>query len=213
MSDSTITTIAQELLEVLIAATSASASLSEKLDGIAAAAEWHRLRKALKRRCPQVNRELTLRVKLVEHDHDLLAPGDDNPEDATSTPPPASTPDQCLIPGRAGCAPSAKSARRTATSLHYARLHHGRKVCFSDWLRLVDDDALSRGTRVPQSALFRDFCRNCGTPMRQCWVDLLKTHNCERCSPKRLHDHNSPAIPSAPLPSWDNAVRALEDGR
>lgn len=70
---------------------------------------------------------------------------------------------------------------------------------------------LRRGDPIPGSILYRDFCRECGEPMRVDRTTARKKHSpcCERCEPHQLA--NMPATTDDLSPWQENAIRAMED--
>ena len=70
---------------------------------------------------------------------------------------------------------------------------------------------LLRGDPIPGSILYRDFCRECGEPMRVDLTTARKKHSpcCERCEPHQLA--NMPATMDDLSPWQENAIRAMED--
>lgn len=77
-----------------------------------------------------------------------------------------------------------------------------------------------RGAPIPGSRYVRDFCAGCGEPIRVSPENLTSARGeripnfCEVCTNRRpLPPVRDPAVPEEPSPSWENAVRVLEDAR
>lgn len=67
-----------------------------------------------------------------------------------------------------------------------------------------------RGEKIPGSRFVRDFCNDCGTPMRVVAIDI--PHWCEDCDPKP--SISSTAATRDDISPWqENAIRDLEDNR
>ncbi len=70
------------------------------------------------------------------------------------------------------------------------------------------------GDHIPGSGFYRAFCEGCGEPMRVSRADLGHAVWCERCDPPAPRRRKpKPSDSTETSPAWENAVRALEDGR
>lgn len=69
------------------------------------------------------------------------------------------------------------------------------------------------GMKIPGSMFYRTYCDRCDEPMRVPISELHFATECEQCDP-HPPDINQPASKDDDAGPWyDNALRALEDGR
>ena len=80
------------------------------------------------------------------------------------------------------------------------------------------------GDPIPGSRYVRAYCPDCGDPMRvsrEVWEDEDAIPCCLECDPSREPTDSTVGalmqrearVPASPSPSWDNAVRCLEENR
>lgn len=197
-----MTTSVLDVLEVLREATSLGAPFVDRIRGLGAVAELQSIRAVRKFEldtdvegelelrcaltkllCKRIRSELSLREQL----------------DALKT----AVPNKHVTPAATtGCANKGSCAVSSSCEIPFLR-----------WIYLADDLGLTRGAPIPNSTFYRDFCRACGEAMRVNWRQLRQLQFCARCEPSGLTGYASHQQSSSTPPSWDNAIRAIEDPR
>ena len=55
----------------------------------------------------------------------------------------------------------------------------------------MDEQKLPKGTQIPGSKYYRDYCTRCEEPLRIAYSRLDLTNYCERCSPREVGEFGS----------------------
>ncbi|MFH0982791.1 MAG: hypothetical protein V2A79_14805 [Planctomycetota bacterium] len=70
----------------------------------------------------------------------------------------------------------------------------------------------SKGSPIPGSRFVRAYCTICHEPIRVPKDDLCGPHYCSRCDGHLHMGGGGGGGTDDTSPSWDNAVRAMEEG-